>query len=272
MSAILYLKKESDVIADGHAFDSNCLDIMKYSESIDMDTPKRLYSFSPGMGSGQRISGGYNYDKREIKINYQFFLETEDQTAFNDVRANFIKDWFIGPLSEKIYLYRVYGSRLERIEVKPVLDGETYKNNIRLSESIKITLLCESPFFENTVITELEYTLSDEDRTEAPYEMEITNNGLETPFILEYVPSGDISGFKIKQFFNIGFSVTDLDLIVSGAHAIIDTADMIYTNDGTEKANLITGTPFNLQSGVNNLDFYAQHGGTLTISYYERYL
>lgn len=232
--------------------------------SIDFGLPKTTQNVASTGG----LAGGY-YDGRPTYKNRVFTLTTffaGDNThkALDADRVEMMRKWFVYDPHYKMWLYwnvKQWG-RIFRIEVRPSIQSEVYKN-LYLADNVKVTLTAEKPYFEATEEDVLTYT-SDDD-------LVINNRGYEVPFCLKWKPTENAARLLVRS--NRGFGFEAYGKLVGGYEYIFDGRESkCYEND-IEKPSLISsGSFFTLKPGLNILSIGSTAPAHITVISRERIL
>jgi hypothetical protein len=266
--AVLWLKKQAGIIADGdYAYNSSdsdnnfLLDTNVYD--IDLDTPRKKVDVRKKIGNGQYVRVTDFYDSRNIKVSLKFKRDSSGNNVFNTDRLNILKKWVTS--DDEIYLIRDYMTSLQKIRVYPTgIGGEKYSNYI-VSGNISIEFLTSSPFFES--VTETTNTFSS---TGGAKVCAVTNDGVKCPFIITIDLAADSDGVIIKLFENVQLQLTDY--LYSGDLIEINMANMENTLNGASYLFTTSGSPFQLNTGSNNVTVNTNGSADIDIDYYERFL
>ena len=256
-----YIKKLNDINTYGHVFDSYCLDLDSLANSINLGNPDRDYYALKKIGNGVIIRGGNSYTERKMSFNFPYYDPT------SSTRETFLKDWIYS--DDKKYLYRDDLNGLTRIEVLlNVKSNEAWKNYI-MSEDITIEMLSEMPFFQRITADSYSATLPI-GTTIIPF----INDGISTPFILNFTFDNIASGFIAKMYENVGINITYS--FIANNTLKIDTSNLnVWINSQLRFPDAyyaFTGSPFRMETGTNNLKITTDASGDLLITYYKRYL
>jgi phage-related protein len=263
--AVLWLKKQADIISEGdYAYNaSSCFLLDANVMDIDLDTPVKKVDVRKKIGNGQYVRVTDFYDARNIKVNLKFKRDASGNNVFNADRLNILKTWVTS--DDEIYLIRDYSTALQKIRVYPTgIGGEKYSNYV-ISGNISIEFLTGSPFFES--ITE---TTNDFSSTGGAKVCAVTNNGVKCPFKITIDLAGDSDGIIIKLFENVQLQL--LDYFYSGDVIEIDMSTMDNLKNGALFLFDTNGSPFQLNSGVNNVTVTTNGSCDIDIDYYQRFL
>jgi hypothetical protein len=233
---------------------------------IDLDTPQRKWNVRKIIGNGASVSGGDYYSDRKITFSRIFKKDgVSISGALTDARNDFINKFIT--LSDDLYFIRNYNGILQSIQVLPIMGSEKYKN-LLISEDFTVSLLCNLPFFSDT----LETVTSPFSKTSRYFDKEITVTGLPVPIVFEGTFSSSDTSLTLGVFENYGAIITYA--FVAGDVVRFDSGSMrLWVNDVERFNATITGTPFMLLSGVSTLRIEAISDMTLcTVSYTGRYL
>jgi hypothetical protein len=262
MSTALYLKKNKDVLVYGDTYDAYCLSIDITFIDVDFGNVTRDYTQRKKIGNGAIIDGGFFYSPRIITLTKKY-VKDSTTNVFSPTRLTLLNTWLT--TNDAIWLYRIYGTDVQRIRVYPRITGSEKYNNYKVSDNIKIEFLCESPFFESRTLTTITAT-----KTAYIQDITATLSGVSTPFIFTYTPQYQIYYVELKQYESMGFKVSiTLDV---GEVMTIDSSNMEISVDGAYRIATVEGSPFLLLSGLNTLQLISNDLGTYTLSYYQRHI
>lgn len=260
MSVIFYLKKEKDVTQYGHGSDEHCF-ILDEAQDINIGHPARKLQKIKKMGDGVIIKDFNQFEEADFKTQTHFGADNTD-TFFSQERDDFLMNWVY--TNDKVYLYKNDGINFGRMRVYPAGKGkEKIKNFVYVDYDVNFE--CESSFFESITETVLEYSKNTEN-----FLCQIQNDGASVPFIFEIIISDSIDGIFIKLYENIGIMIADFLTISSKIS--INTGNMSITVNDVERELNVSGSPFKLESGSNNLNVICSADGEIEIKYYKRFV
>lgn len=262
---IYWLKTKTDIDADGYSYDANCFGLDSNSADLDLDTPLRKYTVTKIIGNGAVVTGGDTYGDRNMSFKRMFKPDGISVSgALTADRLDFISRFIVS--RDEIYLVRNYNGSLQYIKVYLTMGAEKYRKLVA-SESFDVKMICSVPFFKDVSETVVSF-----DKISRYHTQNITNIGVDSPFIFEGTFDDTDTEFKISVYENGGlkivnaFSVNDV--------LKFDTANFrLWIND-VERFNVeVTGTPFNLLSGLNKVKIESVSNiSDCTISYTGRNL
>lgn len=258
-----YLKKQKDVIIDGnHNFNINNSYSVDNFRQISFGKATRKHDLKKLIGNGQKIIQSEFREPQEIKGSIKFSSNSEN--TFDENRRTFMRDWI--STEEEIYLYRVENDRVTRRRIWIEIDGNEKYNYYPISEDIEIGIISEKPFFTNIVGISTPFV-----KTTAELVIPVLNNGEPTPFEVEFTLGANTSKILISTFAN---KSVEIDYsFVNSSKVLVELGDLkIYINDIERIAIDVTGSPFNLTSGLNDVTIISSAPGTGFIKYNERYL
>lgn len=242
---IYWLKTKTDIDADGYVYDSNCFALDENGADLDLDTPLRKYTVTKIIGNGAVISGGDTFGDRNMSFKRMFKPDgVSTSGALTSGRISFLSKFIL--TRDDIYLIRDYNGSLQYIKVILTMGAEKYKKLVA-SENFDIKMICSVPFFKDVAETDVAFTKSSRYHTQ-----NITNLGVTTPFIFEGTFDTVDTEFKISVYENGGLKITN----AFAANDVLkfDTANFKIWINNVERFNVtITGTPFNLLSGLNKV-------------------
>lgn len=231
---------------------------------IDLGLPKESHSMTENTSGINAFYGRSEYGARTITLQTYWAKDTDGGIISR--RRNFLIDFFTGK-SAKLYFYMYIPQKMKRfrVEVKPAISGEKYKNFV-VMDSAAVTLTCASVYFEAENFTSISHEITSTDEIQlAAY-----NDGYETSFILQVIPKEDFNDLQLSNSAGGAFRVKTQNNWIAGSVIEIDTGTASITVDGVEQLiGLNRGTFFNLMQGDNVL-YYQGGKATVNILYKEK--
>lgn len=231
---------------------------------IDLGLPKETHKLTENVSGINAFYGRSEYGQRTITLQTYWAKETDGGIISR--RRKFLINFFTGK-QEKLFFYMYLPQKMRRyrVEVKPSISGETYKNFV-VNDNVSISLLCNSVFFESEEFVSVTKKVTSKTETE----IKVFNEGFETSFIAEITPTEDFSAFQLSNAFGGAFKIQSVSNWAAGSHIRIDTGTAQLSVNGIEQTfGLSKGTFFNLYQGDNKL-FYLGGKATVKILYKEK--
>lgn len=231
---------------------------------IDLGLPKESHSMTDNSSGINAFYGRSEYGTRTITLLTHWGKDTDG--GIINRRRNFLIDFFTGK-NAKLYFYMYVPEKMRcfRVEVKPSISGEKYKNFV-VMDSAAVTLTCASVYFESETFTEQQKKIYKNEETD----FSVDNEGYETSFVLQIIPDEDFSEFQLANSAGGAFKVKTPGVWLSGSVVEVDTGKASISVDGIEQLiGLDRGTFFSLQQGENRL-FYQGGRCQLSILYREK--
>lgn len=250
----LYLKKQSDIDKTGHVFDDTCLALDNSTTEINLNTPSFKDTIIDTAGHGQKILLSRFLKPRVITCT---FLNRQ-------TRDNFLS-WLI--TTDTIYLYDCHSRTQYRSRVRMSVEGMDKITRLGVPETFTLNLITELPFFESLIEKEIVLKMN---KDISEYNLEVVNDGLDTPLKVEYLPSIDCQKFYIGLYTNLFVEINAY--IKEETLLVINMKNANVVIDGTYRHNVLVGSPFNLLQGTNNLKIKTKGAGALKIIFTERFL
>ncbi|MCH5149863.1 MAG: phage tail family protein [Spirochaetales bacterium] len=224
--------------------------IVDFFDEIDLGLPKESHSMTENSFGINSFYGRAEYGTRTITLQTHWAKDTDGGIISR--RRNFLIDFFTGK-TEKLYFYMYIPQKMRRfrVEVKPSITGEKYKNFV-IAENISITLTCASVYFESETYSQTVMRVN----SDAETPLIVNNEGYETSFVLQIIPDEDFSEFQLSNSAGGAFRIITPGGWTAGSVIEVDTGTTSITVDGVEQRfGLNRGTYFSLMQGENTLYF-----------------
>lgn len=219
-------------------------------DEIDTGLPKESHSMTENTFGVNSFYGRAEYGTRTITLKTHWGKETDGGIISR--RRNFLIDFFTGKTA-KLYFYMYVPQKMRRfrVEVKPSISGEAYKNFV-IAEGITVTLTCASVYFESEIFSESAKRITSKDETA----FSVFNEGYETAFVLQIIPEEDFNEFQLSNSAGGAFLIKAISNWTAGSVVEVDTGRALITVDGVEQRfGLTKGTYFSLMQGENRFFF-----------------
>jgi len=251
------------------------LNIENNFADVNITGTKRAFKVAnSGGSSGGFMLGNGNYNSKTITISRQEWVESGDASAWNSQRDDFTK-WITKGKNTILWLYILNGEGTKTIKTRiyPISVGNDKLKNLAIADSRIFTFISPTGIFTN--IAQTTAIATEAIVAGAEHEITISNNGVADCYpIITFVPTTSLSYFYAKKSdgngLKMGFSETTAGLPVT-----INTSTMlasINSNQILTATHIISGGPFTIAPDDKTFYFKSDVAGTLTVTWYERYI